>query len=184
MRKKGLVHIYTGNGKGKTTAACGLAVRALSHGFRVCWVSFHKSPKQLSGELSILKKLGVQVQCFAKQHPLCPIGKNNKGVRARKSKKQLVLECARALIAVHRLMDANRTDMLILDEINICVRDGYLKESDVLKIIQEKPKNLELVLTGRGAAKKIIAQAELVSFIKEEKHPYKKGIAARKGIEY
>ena len=182
MKKKGLVHIYTGTGKGKTTSAAGLAVRALSHGFKVGWVSFHKEPgRQAAGEVKILKRLGVLVRCFAKQHPLC---KKCKAGSVRKSKKQLTLECMKGLKDIYELFKNAKLDMLILDEINICVRDGYLKESDVLKMMQGKPKTLELVITGRSATKKIIAQADLVSVIKEEKHPYKKGVAARKGIEY
>ena len=176
------MHIYTGTGKGKTTSAAGLAVRAFSHGFKVGWVSFHKEPgRQAVGEIKVLKRLGVLVRCFAKQHPLC---KQRKAGSMRKSKKQLILECTKGLRDIYKLFKNAKLDMLILDEINICVRDGYLKESDVLKIMQEKPKTLELVITGRGATKKMIAKADLVSCIKEVKHPFKKGFAARRGIEY
>ncbi|MFH1094540.1 MAG: cob(I)yrinic acid a,c-diamide adenosyltransferase [Candidatus Omnitrophota bacterium] len=179
MQKHGLVHIYTGNGKGKTTAAAGLAVRALSHGFKVGWVSFHKDPGgQLSGEIRVLKKLGVLVHCFAKDYPLCKTSSLHKG------KKQLKAECTKGLKAIHVLFDKKRLDLLILDEINICVRDGFLKEEVVLQLMHEKPENIELIMTGRGATKKMIKQADLVSYIKEIKHPYKKGVLARKGIEY
>lgn len=178
MQKKSLVHVYTGDGKGKTTAACGLAVRALSHGLKVGWISFHKDPQQHASELKILKTLGAVVLFFAKEHHAC------KGSSKCKSKKQLTLECKEGLQKTLELFHEAQLDMIILDEINICVRDEFIKEDDLIRLITAKPQNMELILTGRAATEKIRKLADLVSVINEEKHPWGKGIQARKGIEY
>ncbi len=176
MAQRGFVHIYTGDGKGKTTAAIGLAVRARAHNLRVCYISFHKNPvKGRYGETKSLKRLGVDVFCRAKKHPLCDKNLN---------KDKLAKECRKALAFVKTLFKAKQYNVVILDEINICVRDGFLKEQEVLNLLQKKPANLELILTGRGATKKLIKAAGLVSYIKEVKHPFKQGVKARKGIEY
>ena len=178
MKKNACIHIYTGEGKGKTTAAAGLAVRANAQGMKVCYISFHKGPKfYKNGEQKNLKKLGISIRCFARTHSLC---RNKTKVIV----DGLCLECIKGLNYIKKVYKENNYDMLIVDEINICVRDGFLNEKDVLELMQEKPQNLELVLTGRGATKKMIQKADVVSFIKEVKHPYKKGIPARKGIEY
>ncbi|MFH1062828.1 MAG: cob(I)yrinic acid a,c-diamide adenosyltransferase [Candidatus Omnitrophota bacterium] len=175
--KRGLIQIYTGPGKGKTTAACGLAMRASAHKMKVCYISFHKDPKQCKPVYDLLKKISIAVHCFAKSHPLCA------------TKKQACFEtlqndCAKGIKDIKKVFRENKFDLLIADEINICVRDGFIQEQEVLDLMDLKPNNLELVFTGRGATKKMIKKADLVSFIKEVKHPYQKGIAARKGIEY
>ncbi len=175
--RQGLIQIYTGPGKGKTTAACGLAVRAKAQKLRVCFISFHKDPKQCKPMYDILKKIGIVVYNFAKDHPLCPAKKH-------KCFEILQKECEKALEFIKKIFNDNKYDLLIIDEINICVRDGFLGEKYVLELMDLKPDNMELVLTGRGATKKMIKKADLVSFIKEVKHPYNQGIRARKGIEY
>jgi len=176
--RQGLIHIYTGPGKGKTTAAVGLAVRANAHGMRVCYMSLHKNPKYYkTGEQKNLKKLGISVKCFARDHPLCSV---KKGV----SHKLLCDDCLEGVKFIRKIFKDEKYDLLIIDEINICVRDRFLEEKDVLELMDLKPKNMELVLTGRGATKKMIKKADLVSFIIEVKHAYNQGIAVRKGIEY
>ncbi|MBU1087592.1 MAG: cob(I)yrinic acid a,c-diamide adenosyltransferase [Candidatus Omnitrophica bacterium] len=175
--KQGLIQIYTGPGKGKTTAACGLAVRAKAHKMNVCFVSFHKDPKQCKPMYDCFKKIGIAVHCFAKEHPLCS-AKNHRCFEA------LQKQCEKGFKFIKKIFNDNQYDLLIIDEINICVRDGFLREESVLSLMDEKPDNLEMVFTGRGATKKMIKKADLVSFIKEVKHPYNQGIEARKGIEY
>ncbi|MFH1460211.1 MAG: cob(I)yrinic acid a,c-diamide adenosyltransferase [Candidatus Omnitrophota bacterium] len=176
MRKTGLIQIYTGEGKGKTTAAMGLALRAYAQGLCVMYISFHKDPKfYYGGEQKILKKLGIFVKCFAKSHPFCSVKNKTKASR---------YECLKAIQYIRKIFKKNKVNLLILDELNITVRDGFLKEDEVLHLLNEKPEGLELVLTGRGATKKMIRQADLVSHIKEIKHPFKKGIKARRGIEF
>lgn len=174
--KKGLIQVYTGDGKGKTTAAVGLCARAIGQGLEVCYISFHKDPDKYGyAEQEILKKLGADVFVFAKEHPFCD--KNISFDEIRK-------KCLDALIFVENIFKENKYDVLILDEVNISVRDGFLKEDEVLDLLLKKPETIEVVLTGRGATEKIISIADLVSEVKEIKHPYKKGIKGRKGIEF
>jgi cob(I)alamin adenosyltransferase len=176
MKKKGLIQIYTGNGKGKSTAAIGQAVRAAGHGFKVGFVSFFKDPDAFGyGEYKSLEKLGIKTFRFAKKHPHFYKELNPDDVRR---------ECSRALEFIKELFQDPSWDMLVLDEINIAVRDGFLKEEDVLSLLDAKPPQLELVLTGRGATEKIMEKADLVSEVREVKHPYSKGIKSREGIEY
>ncbi|NWF76991.1 MAG: cob(I)yrinic acid a,c-diamide adenosyltransferase [Chloroflexi bacterium] len=176
MKNKGLIQVYTGTGKGKSTAAIGQAVRAAGHGFKVGFVSFFKDPEAFEyGEYKSLEKLGIKTFLFAKKHPHFDKKLNPADVRQ---------ECSRELEFVKQLFQDPSWDMLVLDEINIAVRDGFLKEEEVLSLLETKPEKLELVLTGRGATEKIMEKADLVSEVKEVKHPYTKGIKSRKGIEY
>jgi cob(I)alamin adenosyltransferase len=176
MKGKGLIQIYTGDGKGKTTAAIGLTIRAIGQGLKVCYIYFHKNPDKWGyAEYKILKKLGVDVFGFAKEHPFC-----DRKVKLEDIRK----ECLKGLEFIKEIFQKNKYDILILDEINISLRDGFLKEEEVLEILKLRPKNLEIVLTGRNAPSKIMEVGDLISEIKEIKHPYKLGIKGRKGIEY
>ena len=176
MKEKGLIQVYTGDGKGKSTAAMGQAVRAAGHGFKVGFVSFFKDPEAFGyGEYKSLEKLGVKTFLFAKKHPHFYKGLNPDDV---------CQECLRGLAFIRNLLRDQSWDMLVLDEINIAVRDGFLKEEEVLSLLQAKPENLELILTGRGATEGIIEKADLVSEVREVKHPYSQGIRSRQGIEY
>lgn len=175
MKQKGLIHIYTGDGKGKTTSSLGIAMRAKGQGLRVCYVHFHKDPERWNyGEYRILGQIGIDTFSFAKSHPFC---NKNSSENIRKG-------CLQGLDFIKKLYNENKYDILILDEINISVRDGFLKEEEVLEILKTKPENLEIILTGRGATERMIENADYVSEIKEIKHPYSLGIKRRKGIEY
>lgn len=176
MDKKGLIQVYTGAGKGKSTAAIGQAVRAAGHGFKVGFISFFKDPDTFGyGEYKSLEKLGVKTFLFARKHPHF-YKELNPGDVCR--------ECSRGLEFIRELFRDPSWDMLVLDEINIAVRDGFLTEGDVLSLLEAKPEKLDLVLTGRGVTDKIIEKADLVSEVREVKHPYNRGIKGRKGIEY
>lgn len=171
-----MIQVYTGDGKGKTTAAFGLAIRALGHGMKVGVVYFHKDPELYGyGEYGILSKLGVDLFGFAKRHPHF-----FKDVSMEKMRE----ECLNGLEFIKELYKEKRYDILILDEILISLRDGFINEEELLDVLNKRPDGLELVLTGRGGSKRIIERADLVSEIKEIKHPYKEGIERRKGIEY
>lgn len=173
--KKGMIEVYTGDGKGKTTSAIGLAVRAKSHQLNVCFIYFHKNLKKWNyKEVKILKKIGIDVYSFAKKHPFCD----------KVDKEKLRKECLEGIEFIKKIFKEKKYDIVICDEILISMRDGFLKEEEILKIMEEKPKNIELILTGRGATEKIIERADYVSEIRKIKHPYDKGIKARKGIEY
>lgn len=171
MLKKGLVQVYTGDGKGKTTAAMGLALRAVAGELKVCYVSFHKN----CGGVGILKKIGINVYGFA-ERSICSGKKFNKD--------EIRDDCLKGIKAIKVLFKENKYDVLILDEIIISAREGFLKENEILDLMESKPARLELVLTGRDASENIIKKADLVSEIKKIKHPYDTGKKARQGIEY
>ncbi|PIP16034.1 MAG: hypothetical protein COX46_04500 [bacterium (Candidatus Ratteibacteria) CG23_combo_of_CG06-09_8_20_14_all_48_7] len=174
--KRGLIQVYTGDGKGKTTAAVGLAVRAVGQGFKVCYLSFYKEPDKWGyGEHRVLKNLGVATFGFAGKHP--HFYKNV-------SKDEVRRECLKAVEFIRKIYQEKKYDILILDEVLISLRDGFLKEKEVMDMLDLKPEGLELVLTGRGATKRIMERAHLVSQIKKVKHPHDSGIQARKGIDY
>jgi len=172
----GLIHIYTGNGKGKTTCAVGLATRALGFGLKVCYASFHKRP-ELYGyhEIGMLAKFGATVHVFAKGHPHLDKSLDETEIRN---------DVANGIAQLRELIADDSFDMLIMDEILISVRDGYLAESELISFIKDKPARLELVLTGRGATASVIELADYVSEIQKVAHPYDKGITSRGGIEF
>jgi len=176
MKQQGLIQVYTGGGKGKSTAAIGQAVRAAGHGFKVGFISFFKDPEAFGyGEYKSLEKLGIRTFLFARKHPHFYKELNPDDV---------CRQCSEGLEFIKELFQDLSWDMLVLDEINIALRDGFLKEEDVLALLDMKPEKLELVLTGRGVGQRIIEKADLVSEIKEVKHPYSRGIKSRTGIEY
>ncbi|RUA06630.1 MAG: cob(I)yrinic acid a,c-diamide adenosyltransferase [Flavobacteriia bacterium] len=174
--KKGLIHVYTGEGKGKTTASVGLAVRALAHGFKVCYAFFNKKPSKYGiTEINLLDKLGAIIFDTDAQHPSF-----DKTVT-----KAMHTEITKLNFEKLKLfVEENDFDLLIIDELLISVRDGFLEEDEILNFFKSKPKKLELVLTGRGATDKIMDKADYVSNIQMIKHPYQKGLKSRKGIEF
>lgn len=171
--QKGLIQVYTGDGKGKTTASVGLVVRAMAHSLKICYIYFHKNLKG-AGEHKVLRELGVDLFGFAEEHPHFSKGKDREALRQ---------ECLEALKFIKEIYKKGY-DILVLDEINISIRDGFLREEEVIEVLKEKPDGLEVILTGRGAPEGIIEFADLVSEIREIKHPYKFNIQSRRGIEY
>lgn len=176
MKTTGLIHIYTGDGKGKTTSAVGLATRALGSGLKVCYVSFHKRPELYGyAEMDSLRKLGATVFNYAKGHPLL-----DKSI----DEKKIIGEVETGLQEIEQLIPTEQFDLLIMDEIIISVRDKYISEKRITDFIRKKPHTLELVMTGRGATPALIEVADYVSNIQKIKHPYDEGVTSRKGIEY
>ena len=174
--KTGLIHIYTGEGKGKTTAAVGLAVRALGHGLNVCYVHFNKRPELYGyNEIQSLQKLGAIVVGFTEGH-----WSFNPKVTRESSREDV----KNGLIELAGFIRGENLDLLILDEILISVRDGILSEDELLSFIAQKPVRLELVLTGRGATDGLVAVADYVSYIQKVKHPFDLKIYGREGIEF
>jgi len=171
---KGLIQIYSGEGKGKTTAAIGQAIRAVGHDLKVGVVFFHKRINN-KGEYKILKQLGVDIFEAAPVHPCFDKGASTDEIRRL---------CLNGLQMVDKLFKDNKYDVLVIDELNICLKDGFLKESEIIDLLKTKPQELELILTGRGVSRNLIKQVDLVSIIQPKKHPYNKGIKARKGVEY
>lgn len=176
MIQTGLVHIYTGNGKGKTTAAVGLATRALGGGFRVLYCSFHKRPeKYKNSEYDTLRQLGAEVLHFAKGHP---------DLDKRIDPEVQSIEVGEALPYLSKRLREDPPHLLILDEIIISVRDQFLAEETLIEFIRNKPETTELVMTGRGATPALIEMADYVSEVVKVKHPFERNIRSRKGIEY
>lgn len=173
--EKGLIQIYTGNGKGKTTAAFGLAVRAVGHGFNVYIIQFMKGNDDY-GELKGLSRL----------YPECQLEHfGGKGwVYKDTPGEEHVQEAQKAFKRAQEVVSSGEWDIVILDEIINAVWFDLLAEQDVLDVLNSKPDHVELVLTGRNASERLIARADLVTEMVQKKHPFDQGIMARKGIEY
>jgi cob(I)alamin adenosyltransferase len=172
-KKLGLIHVYTGSGQGKTSAAFGLALRALGAGLKVCLIQFMKT-----GQYSEIKALGK-----FKKASFCQFGRKS-FVNLKKPAKIDIDLAQKGLEKVKEVFKSKKYDLVILDEINVAIKLKLLKLSELLKIIKEKPQRLELVLTGRYAHPKVIKLADYVTEMKEIKHPYKKGMMARRGIDF
>jgi len=174
--RKGLVQVYTGEGKGKTTAAIGQAVRAAGRGYKVLVVQFLKKERG-SGEIGPLEKLGVRV--ISKGGEYLSLSKLNE-----EEKEKIRSSWSSLLDELKKEIEAEKYDLLILDEANVALHYGLIDRKKMIDFIKEKPAFLELILTGRYAPSEIIREAHLVSEMKKVKHPFDKGIKARKGIEY
>jgi cob(I)alamin adenosyltransferase len=171
---KGYVHIYTGNGKGKTSAALGLALRAAGRGLKTHMVQFMKGRHY--GELEGVKTTGGLITIEQFGHPtFCKFIETP-------DPKEVKRACS-ALARIHELMQAHACVILIADEIITACMFKLLTEDDILDVIRVKPEGMELVLTGRGATERMIEAADLVTEMKEIKHYYIKGVEAREGIE-
>lgn len=171
---RGLVQVYTGSGKGKTTAALGLTLRSTGHGAKVHIIFFMKGGFPY-GELKTLEDLSnVSFQLFGHEHFVDP----------RDVKEEERDQARQALQAARAALGSGKYDIVILDEINVASAWKLIDVGDVVKLIDGKPSNVELVLTGRYADERIIEKADLVTRMEEVKHPYQQKIAARKGIEY
>jgi cob(I)alamin adenosyltransferase len=168
----GYVQVYTGDGKGKTTAALGLALRAAGAGLKVLIAQFLKGRpcSELNAiarfsDLITLKQYGRE--CFIRHTP------EPEDIRVARE----------GLEEVRKLLTSGKYNVLILDEANIAVHYGLFSVEDLLEIIDLRPKDVEIIITGRYADRKIVEKADLVTEMKEVKHYYKRGVAARKGIE-
>ncbi len=169
---KGYVQVYTGNGKGKTTASLGLAVRAAGAGLKVYIVQFLKQGDY--SEIKALKKFSdlITVEQYG-------LGKFVKG----KPSPEDIEAGKKGIEKIKSVVSAGNHDVVIIEEGNVAVMCGLFPSSEIVDIIDNKPENIELVITGRGATQDIIDKADLVTEMKEIKHYYSKGVKARVGIE-
>ena len=174
--KKGLVHVYTGDGKGKTTAALGLAFRALGWGARVCMVQFIKGYPDI-GEAHLAEDLGDRF--VLKQFAVDPTRCIDEAEVIRRRE-----QAEAAMSFAEQVISGGEYDVIILDEINNACHYGLVDVPRVISMIQARPAHVEVVLTGRNAPADIIEKADYVTELKLVKHPYQKGIQARKGIDY
>jgi cob(I)alamin adenosyltransferase len=178
MGKKGLsqgmIQVYTGNGKGKTTAALGLACRAVGHGYKVFIIQFMKGNIDY-GEVETARRLA----------PYLTIRQMGRGCRVSRENPdpEDIKLCQEAMVMARGAIIGGEYDIVVLDEINVAVDLGLVQKEEVLRLMAERPVNVELILTGRHAAQEIIERADLVTEMVEIKHYYQRGIASRKGIE-
>jgi cob(I)alamin adenosyltransferase len=175
--RKGLVVVITGYGKGKTTSALGIIVRACGHNMKVCMIQFMKGD-MYAGEWDGIKKMGCQVELIPTGKGFCGIQGNPYPYEEHRRNAQ------EAIQLVHQKMKSGEFDILILDEINNALHLHLVDLEQVLEIIRSKPPLMHLILTGRDAAPQVIELADTVSEIVEVKHPYRKGIEPQPGIDY
>lgn len=173
-RKRGFIHLYTGEGEGKTTNAFGLALRAVGHGYKVIIIQFMKGRKNI-GEYKIKKRLSPEYEIYQFGRREFIDLYNPETIDIQRAEKALAF----AKEALKK-----KPKLLILDEINLAVAFGLLKLKDVLELLNNIPRETTVVLTGRRAPKELIARADLVTEMFDRKHPMRKGVFARKGIEY
>jgi cob(I)alamin adenosyltransferase len=173
----GLVIVYTGDGKGKTTAALGMALRAVGRGWRVLMIQFGKGSWHYA-ELDSSQRLAPEFE-------ILPMGLGFfKILDDRHSESEHREAAEKASDSVRAKMSSGEYDLLILDEINGMFGAGLLELEPLLGLLDERPRDLSIVLTGRNAPQELIERADLVTEMREIKHPYQKGILAQKGIDY
>lgn len=173
LPEKGFVHIYTGNGKGKTTAAIGLGIRATGEGLKVYMIQFMKGRRY--SEIDALENI--------KDFTVIQFGRDE--FVSKENPEQIDIDLARkGFEHAKEIIKNGEHDLIILDEINVAVDFKLIPLKDVLKLMDEKPEKVEIVLTGRYVHPDMVKQADLVSEILEIKHPYQNGIQSRKGIDW
>jgi len=171
--KKGYIHVYTGPGKGKTTAALGLGLRAAGAGLKVHMLQFMKGRRY--SELDAIENIpGFTISQHGRDEFVC-----------KENPEQIDIDLAQQGFAYAKeIIKKEKYDLVILDEINVAVDFNLIDVDDVLEIVEGKPEKLELVLTGRYAHPKITRIADYVTEMLEIKHPYQHGVEARKGIDF
>lgn len=170
----GLVQVFTGEGRGKTSAALGTAIRSLGNGLRVCIVAFMKAGRS-SGEWNVFDGLAnVSVSRYGTDRFVDPDN-------PRPADKE---QAVAALAAGREALLSGDYDLVILDEINVAAAWHLIDIKDVIALVEDKPESVELILTGRHADKEIVRRADLVTEMLNIKHPYDQGTSARKGIDY
>jgi len=172
--QKGLVQIFTGDGKGKTSAALGIVLRALGHGLRVYFVFFMKGDYPY-GERNILSQLpNVTMASFG----------SDKFINPADIKPEEIEQARQALAAAREAMLSGNYDLVVLDEVNLAAAWKLVELNKVIQLVKDKPQNVELILTGRQTDTELIKLADLVTEMVKIKHPYDEGVRARKGIDY
>jgi cob(I)alamin adenosyltransferase len=172
--RKGLVQVFTGNGKGKTTAALGTVLRASGHGFRVFIVFFMKGPYDYGEHASLARLPGVESISFGFRHLVDPANVKPE------EREQAALALARGREA----LTSGKYDLVVLDEVNVAVGFNLISADEVIELIKARPPQVELILTGRYADSRILEMADLVTEMVKVRHPFDGGIRARRGIEF
>ena len=175
--QKGLVIVFTGDGKGKSSAALGITLRAFGHNMYVSIIQFIKSPSAI-GEARAAERLAPEIEFISLGKGFVNCCGSTKPLDEHKKAAHEALAVARERI------HAGSWDIVVLDEINIAVKLGLIDIREVLDLVQSKPPKLHLILTGRDAHPDLIAAADMVTEMRDIKHPYNIGVAAQKGIDY
>jgi len=173
MPQKGLTIIFTGDGKGKTTAALGQVIRAVGHGLKACVVQFIKG-KWPTGEAKAMREMAG----------LCEFHTMGSGFTWKSSEQDTLKAAQEAWKLAEEKVMSGDYDLVVLDELTYLVTYELLDEADILNLIDRRPSHVDLVITGRNATPGMVAAADLVTEMRLIKHPYDKGIKARKGIEF
>lgn len=177
MGKDGLVIVYTGKGKGKTTAALGMALRAVGYDYRVCMIQFIKGSWHY-GEMTSSKRLEPEFELTA-------VGRGFVGIMDDKSPLEDHKKIAAEALAIAReKINSQNYNIVILDEVNYAANLGLVSVEDILDLISSKPASVSLVLTGNHVSDRVVEAADLVTEMREIKHPFKSGIRAKKGIDF
>ena len=177
MPEKGLVIVYTGKGKGKTTAALGIVLRAVGHGYKVGMIQFIKG-EWYYGELTSSKRLEPEFELIAAGRGFVGIIDDDHPIEEHEKAAKDAIEVAKQKIA------SGDYDIMILDEINYAVKLNLISQEDILDIIAAKPEKTSLVLTGNYVPEAVMDAADLVTEMREIKHPYQRGIKAKKGVDF
>ena len=175
--EKGLVIVYTGKGKGKTTSALGIVLRAVGYGKKIAMIQFIKGSWHY-GEMDSSKRLEPEFEMIA-------VGKGFVGILDDKSTKEEHENVANEALKISKeKINSGDYDIIILDEVNYAINLNLVKIEEILSLIKSKPDNIDLILTGNYAKTELIEIADLVTEMKEIKHPFQKGIKAKKGIDF
>ncbi len=174
---KGLLIVYTGEGKGKTTAALGSALRALGHGWKGCMVQFIKGTSEC-GEIESVARLGDQFELHQEGAGFYRILDDNLPDKVHRE------AAAKAVELIIEKLRSEKYDLVIADELNVAYNVGLVDEADFRRVLEARPGNVHFIITGRGAPGFLIDKADLVTEMKDIKHPHQRGAEAQPGIDY
>jgi cob(I)alamin adenosyltransferase len=177
MQETGLVIVYTGKGKGKTTAALGIVLRAVGHGYKVGMIQFIKG-EWYYGELTSSRRLEPEFELIAAGRGFVGIIDDDLPIEDHQKAAKDAIELAKQKIA------SGNYDIMILDEINYAAKLNLISQQDILDVIAARPEKTSLVLTGNYVPEAIMAEADLVTEMREIKHPFQRGVKAKKGIDF
>ncbi len=175
--QKGLVQVYTGDGKGKTTAALGLALRAAGHGLRVVFIQFLKEGERGTGEVAGIKRAMLPID-------LEQYGEDLMGEVTEMRRARVAGRVSEGIARAEKTLLKDKLDVLVLDEISHVINQGIVTETAVAELVRGKPADVEIVMTGRDMPQSLVDLADLVTEMRKVKHPYDAGVTARPGIEY
>ncbi|UCC92785.1 MAG: cob(I)yrinic acid a,c-diamide adenosyltransferase [Thermoplasmata archaeon] len=171
--ERGLVEVYTGDGRGKTTAAIGLAFRAVGHGLRVHIIQFMKGDESYGEFQSCMAHPLIEIEQFGRKEFVNPTEPSTVDVEL----------AARGMARARAVLTAGEADLVILDELNVAVGFGLVEVEDVMTLLDMRPHHVELLITGRMAPPELVDRADLVTEMREVKHPFHAGVLAREGID-